>query len=322
MRRRLVFAVPVAVAALLGAGAVLAWRFGRAPQAAPEVTRDTAAILDAAEQYRRRGEADKAEAVLRAAVGENPEDEAVRGAYAEALLARGAREESLEQYAWLVAEGSGSASAAFRAGSLAAALGQTDRAIAFHERAGALDPGNAEYPVHLAQAQIEAGRLDDAKASLARAAVLDEGRALVWGMLAELALRENKLEIAAQHIARARAIEPDAPAWRVVEARVLKRRGEPERALLVLSSLGEADRWSEGVLGTMAECLGMLSRPDDAWALYETAIQRRPGEPALRLEAALWAERTGRVERALDLARQAAMMGERRADAVVERLGG
>jgi tetratricopeptide (TPR) repeat protein len=264
----------------------------------------------------------KAEAVLRSGVERLPVDHRLREALAEVLLQREDRAGAFEQYAWLVEDGSESAPVAFAAGSLAAVLGEPARAAAFHARAGELDPGNADYPLHLARAQVEMGEIDEAKASLARAAVLDEGRGIIWGMLGELAFRENRLAMAAEHVTKARRLEPSVVAWRVLEARILKRRGEPERALLLLQGLSGPDRNQAPVLRAMGECLGMLGRPGDALALYEVAIEAVPGEPEFRYEAALWAERLGRTDRALELAREARLMGEARADAVIERLGG
>ena len=277
-------------------------------------------ILDAAARYSASGALDRAEAVLRAGVAEHPDDAPLRRALAGVLLQQNKKPGALAQYERLVEDGSASDRDAFMAGSLAAVLGDQTKAAAYHERAQALDPTNPDYPVHLARAQIASGRLDDAKASLVRAAVLDEGRGMVWGMLAELALRENKLDMASQHIAKARRLEPEVAAWRVLEARILKRRGEPERALLLLSGLGEADRWRPPVVREMAACEGMLHRPAEALALYEQAIRKQPDNPELYYEGAIWAERIGDPGRARELARRARMLGEERADAIIERL--
>lgn len=310
------------VGVLVASGLVVARLVANGPGATGPTTdgAQAEAVLESARVYSRDQQFDRAEAVLRAGVVEYPGDHDLREALGGVLLAQGKHEEALAQYERIIADGSPSATVAFTAGSIAAVLGRAEQAAGFHERAQAIDPGNPDYPIHLARAQIELGRLDDAKVNLTRSAVLDEGRGLVWGMLAELALRENRLEVAGSHIARARSLEPDVAAWLVVESRILKRRGEPERALLLLERIGESERWTEPVLQTMAECLGMLGRPADALALYEVAVETRPGEPAFRLEAALWAERLGRRERALELARQAVMMGETRASAVVTRL--
>lgn len=318
----------------ISAGVILASSAGLYfwPRSGPSIPHDAApdrpqsaitgeVVLDSARRLLAAGEYGKGEAVLRGGLSRDPEDRAMREALAEALLRQDRPDEAFEQYAELVASGSDSAEVAFRAGSLAARRGDAGTAAPFFERAQALDPANADYPVHLASAQIALGRIDEAKASLVRAGVLDEGRAIVWGMLGELALRENRLDLAAHHIARARALDPDASAWRVVEARVLIRRGEPERALLLLGGLGEADRWQGPIVKAMGECLGLLGRGEDALALHESAIERRPGDGELRFEAALWAERLGRRERAIELARQASMMGQTRAEAILGRLG-
>ncbi len=326
MKRTGIFMVLLGVLALAAA----VWAVSR-PGVAPPTTNATPvqtgtdpdaadAILDAAKRYSASGALDRAEAVLRAGVAEHPDDTTLRRALAGVLLQEDKKPAALAQYERLVEDGSGSARDAFMAGSLAAVLGDQTKAAAYHERAQALDPTNPDYPVHLARAQIALGRLDDAKASLVRAAVLDEGRGMVWGMLAELALRENKLDMASQHIAKARRLEPEVTAWRVLEARILKRRGEPERALLLLSGLGEADRWRPPVIREMAACDGMLHRPGDALSLYEQAIRKQPDNPTLCYEGALWAERAGDPGRALELAKRARMLGKEHAAAIIERL--
>lgn len=281
-----------------------------------------AEVLEAARVYVGDQEFGKAEAVLRGGIGDSPSDHRLREALAEVLLQADDRAGALEQYSWLVEDGSESAGVAFAAGSLAAVLGDPERAARFHMRAAELDPTNADYPLHLARAQIEMGQIEDAKVNLTRAAVLDDGLGTVWGMLGELALRENKLDLAAQHVTEARRLEPSVVAWRVLEARILKRRGEPERALMLLAGLTGSDRNQPAVLKAMGECLGLLDRGSDALALYEVAIEAEPAVAELRLEAALWAERLGKPERALELAEQARMMGDERAAVVIERLGG
>jgi tetratricopeptide (TPR) repeat protein len=325
-RTALLIAVGAGVILAATAGVVLRPRTGSTIDPGTPTNRPPSglageAVLDSARRLLAAGEFGKAEAVLRGGLAQSSEDRAMREALAEALLRQDRPDEAFEQYAELVAAGSDSAEVAFRAGSLAASRGDAGAALPFFERAQALDPANADYPVHLASAQIAMGLIEEAKASLIRAGVLDEGRSVVWGMLGELALRENRLDLAAHHIARARALDPDTAAWRVIEARVLIRRGEPERALLLLGGLGEADRWQAPIVKTMGECLGVLGRGQDALALHETAIERRPGDGELRFEAALWAERLGRRERAIELARQASMMGQTRARAILDRFG-
>lgn len=317
-------------AVVVAAGVVGLWRFGGGPASPADPGAGAVAdpavgvgdSLEAARVYVGQQEYGKAEAVLRSAVEDHPGDHRLREALGEVLLADEDRAGALEQYAWLVAEGSDSAGVAFAAGSIAAVLGDAERAAGFHTRAAELDPANADYPLHLARAQIELGMIEDAKVNLTRAAVLDEGLGVVWGMLGELALRENNLPMAAQHVTEARRLEPGVVAWRVLEARILKRQGEPERALMLLAGLTGSDRNQPPVLRAMGECLGLLGRGSDALALYELAIEAKPAEPEFRLEAALWAERLGKTERAMEFAEQARMMGDERAKAVIERLGG
>lgn len=279
-----------------------------------------AAVLKAARTYVGNQELGKAEAVLRAALKDRPQDAVVRTMLGDVLLQAEDNEGAMAQYAAAADRDDASGESLFKAGSLAAELGEGERALGYLARAGEADPGNAEIPSFTAGVQIDLGRIEDAKVSLARAAVLDEAIGVVWGMLAEIAVRENRLDMAGQHIVKARRFEPDVIAWRVLEARIMRRRGEPEKGIMLLDAIGEGDRFEPAVIAEMAACLGMVGRGEDAFLIYQVAVDERPTEPELWYQAALWAERLGHTETAVDLARSASMLGDARAKAVLERL--
>lgn len=279
------------------------------------------AVLKAARTYIGNQELGKAEAVLRAALQDRPEDAVVRTMLGDVLLQSEDNEGAMAQYAAVADRVDASGGVLFKAGSLAAELGEGERALGYLKRAGEADPGNAEIPSFAAGVQIEMGLIEDAKVSLARAALLDEARGVVWGMFAEIALRENKLDMATQHVVKARRFEPNVIAWRVLEARIMRRLGEPEKGIMLLDGIEEPDRFEPVVIGEMAACLGMVGRSEDAMRIYEVAVRERPTEPELWYQAALWAERLGRTEEAQEMARSASMLGDARAKAVLDRLG-
>lgn len=326
-RRRLAIGI-VGVFSLVVAGAV-AWRVVSQRQQAAALAGtesegvdlgSTAAVLKAARTYVGGQELGKAESVLRRALETRPGDALMREMLGDVLLQGEDEAGAMAQYAELAARTDATAEVLFKAGSLAAGMGDHEGAVAYLTRSVGADPSLADASVQLANAQLELGRVEEAKATLVRTAVLDDGLGVVWGMLAEIAVRENALEIASQHIAKARRVDPENIAWRVLEARVMRRRGEPEKAVLLLDGIRGDERFEPPVLAEMATALGMLGRGADALSIYLVGVRERPDDAEIRYRAALWAEREGEIGRALDLARTASMMGDERAKAVVERL--
>jgi hypothetical protein len=108
--------------------------------------------------------------------------------------------------------------------------------------------------------------------------------------------------------------------WRVLEARILTRNNQPEQALAALTGLDLAQRLEPGVLQTMSECLGMLSRPADAAKLYSQASDTQPLRGDLALQAALWWERALQPAAGLPYAQRASDAAELQSDEVLARL--
>jgi len=279
-------------------------------------------ISAAARDYLVAGEDGRARAVLEAGVREHPESRDLRVLLGTLEMQAANYEAAYRQFEAALAIGPRDARTEFAAGTLAARLGRDDRAIEHYAAAQTGDPGNPDYPLYLAQIQMRRGELTAASASLVRASRLGPDRAIVWGSLAEVELRQNRPGVALQQVARARELEPRVAAWRVIEARALNRRGEPEAALEVLLSLPEGDRRSVEMLRLIAESYGMLGRAGDAASMFASAADAEPTSGALWFEAAVWAERVGDRDEALRRASHAAMLGDETASKMVDRLRG
>lgn len=323
--------VPIIVlltASLVLAG-LLAWRWGVwSPRAAQAQTpakapshRAVEAALDAAQQYVRQGQFGKAEAILRQGVAEHPEDQDLRVALGEALMGQRRYADAYEQYEKALAIGPREAEIEFTAGTLAYQAGMPERSVEHYSMAQTADPSEPRYPLYLGQVQARLGQYESAKASLLRAAMLDDTNAFAWGTLADLALRENNIGIALQHIAKARHLQPNEAAWRLIEARAMKRKGEPEQALAVLLSMDPVKVREPATARLIAECYGMLGRAADAAAILADASDALPADGGLALEAAAAAERAGMKERATILGKRAQAAGNDAAAKLLERLG-
>ncbi|MCC7388982.1 MAG: tetratricopeptide repeat protein [Phycisphaerales bacterium] len=277
-------------------------------------------VLNAADTLVRQGEADRAEAVLRAAVAEHAGSQELRLALAGACILQQKLPEAYEQYEAALAIGPRAAETEFNAGTLAAQLKRLDRAEEHFAAAQATDPSDPRYPLYLAQIQIALNQPEQARRNLLLATRLDENLAVAWGTLAELSLRANEPNVALQLAARARALEPAVAAWRVIEARALNRTGKPEEALAVLGGISDAERRQLPILRLIGECYGMLRRPAEAAREFEAAAASSPATADLLLDTAIWCERAGDAAKALAYARRAADLGSEPAKQMAARL--
>ncbi|MEN0020616.1 MAG: tetratricopeptide repeat protein [Planctomycetota bacterium] len=316
-----VVAVVVSVGLIGSAG----WRVvtagsGPAAEASEVASIETSdAVLESAAKLIREGKTEQAATVLRAAVREHPDEQAFRVSLARALVLLDDSAEGYRQYEAALAIGPRPAELEFQAGTVASMAGLPERAIEHYSAARSAEPGHPDYPLYLGQVKLATGELDEARASLLAAALLDEERAVVWGTLAEIALRKNEATLAVQHAARARELEPRVTAWRLIEARALKRAGDAERALAVLDGVEPADAGSASVLRLASECLGLLGEPAEAARRYTEVASVRTGEgvAALALEASTWNERAGDVTAAIEMADRAVLLAAQADEAEV-----
>ncbi|VAX41807.1 hypothetical protein MNBD_PLANCTO03-577, partial [hydrothermal vent metagenome] len=288
----LILAAAGAGASMVLLAGVVTWRVRTAVPADPEQTTSPAngnqvaadrseplpktdpitPILDAADTLVRQHQADRAEAVLRAAIREHPEDQQLRLALAGACILQHKLGAAYEQYEAALAIGPRTAETEFNAGTLASQLGRLDRAEEHFATAQATDTADARFPLYLAQVQVRQGRIPEARKNLLLATRLDETLAVAWGTLAELSLRGNEPNIAIQLVARARQLEPRVAAWRVIEARAKNRIGKPAEALVALGGISEAERRQLPILRLIGQCYGMMGKPAEAMHEFEAAL--------------------------------------------------
>ena len=305
-----------------------------APQREPGAAIE--AGLAAAAAYQRDGEFAKAGAILQKLAEDAPTDQRVRLAYAQALIGQGQHARALEQYAAAISVDSSAgltiapsssggptpekqiarnprlAQLHAEAATCAVKAGLIPQAVDHYSMAQSMDPENPRYPLFLAMVQLKLPGEDNesaAVASLLRAAHLQPDLAEAWGTLAEIELRRNRVDLASQHLDKAIQFQPEQPKWRIVQARIFNRQGKPDQAVSVLSSLDEQTRAGKPVLQLMSESYGLLSRPADAAAMYESAARKTPTDPDLWYQAALWFQRAGDKARAAKAAQTASMLG-------------
>ncbi len=331
--------LPLLLAALAAGGSalllagVIAWRVRTAeghgtPTATPGPTAQQGSpgvdaitpILDAADTLVRQGETDRAEAVLRAAIGQHPDDQQLRLSLAGTCVLQQKLAEAYEQYEAALAIGPRTAETEFNAGTLAAKLDRLDRAEEHFSAAQAADTSDPRFPLYLAQAQIGLGRTEEAKRSLLLATRLDENLAVAWGSLAELSLRDNQPNVALQLVEHARALEPTVAAWRVIEARAKNRIGKPAEALAALGGVSDAERRQLPILRLIGESYGLLRLPAQAMAEFEGAAALDPTNADLLFETAVWCERAGDAPKALSYARRAGELGAEAGAKMADRL--
>jgi predicted Zn-dependent protease len=313
-------------AALRGSGA------GRAGAAAA-----VGAGLDAAAKYQGEGKFAEAGAILAKLAETDPTDRAVRVAYAQALMGQKQFDAGYQQYEAALAlmpagttekiakgEDAEAAKLHFEAGTCANMAGKLGRAEEHYSMAQTADRKEPRYPLYLAMVQLKKGGKDGesaATASLMRAVHLNPELGEAWGTLAEIALRNDQLNIAEQHLEKARRLQPDSVRWRMVEARVLNRRGQAEQAAALLTALRDEQRHEPAVLGVLAESYGLMRRPADAAAMYAKAFAAvTPPNAELAYQAALWFERASNGGEAAKFARSAAVLGHKDAAETAQRL--
>lgn len=313
-------ALVAGVGAVALAGAGFWWVSSRPPAGAdagtpaPEVAgvKTLADLVTSASVHAARGDTAAAEAIYRSAIEQYPEDTDLRTGYAELLVGLERYEEAYRQLEQVVRTSAGDAELLFRAGQLAATIGDHDAALVHFTQAQGVDPGNPVYPLVIGNEQMRRGEFEAANASFVRASVLAPDLVHAWGALAKLALRQNRPGLALQHAERAIELQPDEPAWRLYQARAMKRQGDHEGALLILTALDKGVQAQPAYLQTIGECLGLMGRPADAAARYAEAA-RASEDADLAFQTGVWFQRAGDVGEARRWGREAVRRGHPRA---------
>ncbi len=291
-----------------------------ASMGSPPKSADITVALEQAQTYIADGEPSMALAVLEPMVARADRDRELRVALAQAYLAIEDDEAAYDQFSQAITLGRTDPQLHFAAGTLASRLGRQTEAIAHLRLAHESEPSNPQYALFLGQAELEAGNYAPATAALARARHASPDDPRIWGMLAEIALRENKAEMAMQHAGRARHHDPESDAWKIIQARALKRMGDASKAVVVINSLSPGAMQTKPVLRLAGECYGMLRQPIEAAQLYRAASDAKPKDPELAFEAAVWLDRAEDRPTALAYARRAKEAGHAGASKLADRL--
>jgi len=275
-------------------------------------------ILGAVQVYVNNEQFAQALTVLEEAVAQYPGDQELRLALGDLYMMRQELPKAYDQYVAGIEIGPATAEAEFTAGTLANTIGQPELAEAHYASAMRLDPSNPDTPVYLAAIQMKTNRLDQAKVNLALGGKMAPDSARIYAMRSEIAMRENKLSIALEQIRKARAIEPDSLAWILQEARVLKRDRRAQEAVDLLTALPQEQAQHPETVKLLAECFGLVGRPEEAASRYIDLAQASPEDPSLAFEVALWLERAGRRVEAIEWADKARALRSGRAQAWIE----
>lgn len=250
-------------------------------------------VLRAADQAIAEERYASAIALLGSALAKAPENQDLRLKLAQAYIHDKRPELAVPQFQAALRIGPALAPIHFDLGTVASTAGQTQLALEQFQLAQSKDPNQARYPLYLGMVQVKLGQDDKAKANFVRAVVLDDALAEAWGTLADIELRQSSLDLAEQHIAKARELQPEFAQWKLVQARIWKRLGKTLQAAELLTALPDEERLTAPVLQTMAECFGLLNRPQLAAAQYIRAAAVHSGDGKLAFLAAQWAQRAG-----------------------------
>ena len=276
-------------------------------------------VMEAARTRIANQEMEQAEKILAAAGEQFPAEQQVFLLWGETLALLEKIPESLGAYEHAIALGPDHAEYRHVAGTIAAQLGRLEDADAHYAMAQRLNPNNPKHPLYRAQIQRKLGDIDGARANLVASTNLDPTIAVAWAGLAGLALDENRSQVALSHIRKARELEPLTLAWRVVEAKALRRMGRPEDAANLLLSLETAQITADkGAVAEVVLSLGLLGKHADAAELYVLAVESHPGDVDVLFEAATWLDRAGETGRALEFAAIAARMGHAGAQRLID----
>ena len=327
--------VALGIGALLAAGVAgyAIWTLAQAPTTTPiqldpndpdsgkiAQTDSIEEILGAVQVYVRNKQYAQATTIMEHAAGQYSSDQEIRFALGDLYMMQNMHAQAYDQYLAGIEIGPDSANAEFTAGTLANMLDRFELAEAHYSAAMRMDPTNPDTPIYLSAIQINLNRLDDAKVNLALAARLAPDRARVYAMRSEIAMRENKPGIALEQIRKARAIEPRMVAWIVQEAKVLKRDSKAQESVELLLALPQEQLEDPEIVYLIAECFGLLGRPGDAASRMMDLSNLNPQDAKIAFDTAVWLERAGDRNAAIEWAMKAQQRGSTQAGAWIQSL--
>lgn len=265
---------------------------GGAPQ--PRISRSAIEeSLAAAEAYFQANDLPKAEAILLTLIDRAPGEAAAHELHGQVLLAHAAdaradgnvnRARTLlrrayERYEKVIEHAPPSAGLHHSAGDVAAMAGLNERALAHYQEAMRLDPTQPRHAIFAAQVLAQAQRFDEARAALRDALALDPDEPIAHASLANIAIQEERFEHALAHIREARSIQPESAAFRVIEATVHRKAGNPRRALEVLIGLPRNEQARRSVAHEMAESYAAIGEHESAAEAWMHCFRANPDDP-------------------------------------------
>jgi len=243
------------------------------------------ASLAAAERYFDNGENEKAETIVLALLKREPDQPRAHELMASILIARAdgftqrgdseaaadAFAGAYEHYAALLAKTAPSAGLEQSAGRVALAADLTELALTHFRKAAELDPADPSNPLLEANLLLQLDRISEARAAIDRAVKLDPEEPYALATLAMVLAKQGHATEALERIAEARELAgpADKLGIRVVEARLHRQNGDPDRALTLLLPLSERERGEQAVASEIAAssiALGQFRQAIDAWA--------------------------------------------------------
>jgi tetratricopeptide (TPR) repeat protein len=278
-------------------------------------------VLESVQVYVSSEDYPPAIAILKSAIARYPLDVDLRFALGDLYMMTQEYPLAYEQYVAAIEHSEGTLpEAQFTAGTLANMIDQPEMALVHYQTALDAAPNNADYALYLANIQFKLNKLDEAKASLAIAARLAPDRAMVFGTWAQIALRQNKLSIASQQIDKARQLEPTNSAWIILDAKIQKRLGDPDRAIELLTSLTDSSLDDPEAMKLLAESFGMVGRLEEAASRMIDYATRHNEDAQAAFDAAIWSQRAKLMKEARQWGRRARDLGHPRAQAWLDSL--
>ena len=264
------------------------------------------ALLLRARLDMRRGDTAAAVTALTELLRQRPRLVPARMALAEAYGLRGALPEALAIYQGLAKEFPQDPQFPFLIGLILRDQQKLDEAYRSFEQALALAPGNFQALRQLVELRLLRQEYDAARQLLAEPLAKTPPTAAPLVLLALTYLAQNDLARAEEILLKAIAVEPDARPAYLMLAQVLVAGGKQQQALERLEGLLAKNPKDLGALLQVAMLRESLDQPEQAAEAYRKLLEINPKlHPALNNLAYLYCDRLGRLDEALELAKQA-----------------
>jgi len=287
-----------------------------------ELERNLERTRVAVETYINRGEFESADTILASALRQLANNQDLRILNAELRMMQDRPLEAYDEIQKAYKIGPDDPELRYLAASYANQAGLVEDAMAEARKAIAMsDQPDVRYFRFLGALQFKEGQVADARATLLIALRNDDSQPQIYGMLAEMDLSEGATEKGLEFARKAKELDPDQFAYRVTEARLLRRLGRLEESLSVLTSIDEYTRLTNAaVLRDVVLTLQALDQKDRAADFALRAAESSPDNRDIAMLAADAMDAAGRLEQAVDLANRARMLGHPNGEARVEHL--